>query len=110
MFENPDEDTSDLFEKIKDNLNKLYQGGKIEYYYYKNYTYMPEITMSEYNKAFNYFPYDEMEAFDKIQIFHEFYAIDVWGSYSPMQVDVEQYKYCKFEIEERIKGSSVMST
>ena len=102
MSENLDKDVLNLFKKIKDKLLILGITHKIEYYYYKESIYIPEIVKSEYEEAFFHFPHDEISTFDKIQIFHEFYATDVWGSTETMKIADEKYNYSLHDITNRI--------
>ena len=81
MSGNQDINITSLFEKIEDTLFKLNITHKIEYLRYKESIYIPERIMTEYEEAFFHFPYDEVNAFDKIQIFYKFYTTDVWGFY-----------------------------
>ena len=102
MSENQEIDTTSLFKKIKGKLFMLSILQKIEYLDYKKSIYIPESVKTAYEEAFHYFPYDEIKAFDKIQIFNEFYTIDVWGSIGPMERGDEKYNYSILEIANRI--------
>ena len=102
MSGNQDINITDLFKKIKDRLFILSITQKIEYLDYKKSIYIPESTKTAYEEAFHYFPYDEVKAFDKIQIFIQFYTIDVWGSIGPMERGDEKYNYSIHEIANRI--------
>ncbi len=102
MSENIDKDVLSLFKKIKGKLLILSITHKIEYHYYKESIYIPEIVKSEYEEAFFHFPHDEISIFDKIQIFHEFYATDVWGSTETMKIADEKYNYSLHDITDRI--------
>ena len=103
MSENLDKDVLSLFKKIKGELFILGITHEIEYHYYKESIYFPEIVKSEYEEAFFHFPHDEISTFDKIQIFHEFYTTDVWGPKEPMEIGDEKYFFSLQEIENNIK-------
>lgn len=105
MSGNQDIDITNLFEKIENTLFKLNITRKIEYLRYKESIYIPESIQTDHEKAFFHFPYDEVNAFDKIQIFHEFYTTDVWGFYRPLKIGDEKYNFCLHEIDNRIKES-----
>lgn len=103
MTENNDIDINSLFKKIKDRLFVLIITGKIEYLHYKKSIYVPESVKTEYENAFYYFPYEEINTFPTNQIFHEFYSTDVWGSIGTMETSDEKYNNSLHEIESRIK-------
>ena len=105
MSGNQDMDITSLFKKIEDKLFMLNITQKIEYLYYKESIYVPEIISTAYEEAFYHFPYDEISAIDKIQIFHEFYTTDVWGTFGPMKIGDETYNSSLHEIADRIKVS-----
>ena len=105
MSGNQDINITDLFKKIEDKLFMLSILQKIEYLDYKKSIYIPEIIKTAYEEAFYHFPYDESKAFDKIQIFNEFYTIDVWGTFGPMEIGDERFNSSLHEITNRIKES-----
>ncbi len=105
MSGNQDINITDLFKKIEDKLFMLSILQKIEYLDYKKSIYIPEIIKTAYEEAFYHFPYDEGKAFDKIQIINEFYTIDVWGTFGPMEIGDERFNSSFHEIDNRIKES-----
>ncbi len=102
MIENQDIDITSLFQNIKDKLFMLSITHKIEYLHYKESIYIPESIKLDYEEEFHNFPYDDIDAFDKIQIFHEFYTTDVWGSTKTMKIADEKYNYSLHDITNRI--------
>jgi len=103
MTENQHIDIEDQFKKIKDKLFISSIIHKIEYLHYKKSIYVPEKVKNEYEETFFFFPYEEINSMNNIQIFHEFYTTDVWGSIGPMKIGDEKYNYSLHEIESRIK-------
>lgn len=102
MSGNQQIDTNSLFKKIKDKLFMLSITHKIEYLHYKESIYIPESIKLDYEEEFHNFPYDEIDALDKIQIFHEFYTTDVWGSTETMKIADEKYNHSLHDITTRI--------
>lgn len=64
--------------------------------------YIPESIKAAYEEAFYHFPHDEINAVDKIQIFHEFYTTDVWGTFGRMETGDERFNSSLHEITTRI--------
>ena len=103
MSENEHIDISEIFKKIQGRLIISAVIHKLEFLHYKESIYVPEVIKAEYEEAFYYFPYEEIKANDTIQIFHEFYVNDVWGSIGPMKYGDEKYNFSLHEIASRIK-------
>ncbi len=103
MSENQNIDITSLFKKIHDRLFMCSITKKMEYLHYKDSVYIPESVNKAYEEAFYHFPFNEINAFDKIQIFHEFYTTDVWGLYGTMKFGDEMYNNSLYEIADRIK-------
>lgn len=103
MSENQKIDTTSQFNKIRGKLLILSVTQRIEYLHHKESIYIPERVKRDYEDNFYHFPYDEITAADKIQIFHDFYTTDVWGSTGPMEIGDEKYNNSLHEIAHRIK-------
>ena len=95
-------DIQEKFKKIRDKLILSSITKRIEYLHYKESIYDPNLIKAEYEEAFYFFPYEEIQAASTIQIFHEFYAMDVWGSIGPIESDKRKYNNSLHEIANRI--------
>ncbi len=89
----PITNSSDLWELLREKINHYHLENGIEYLdYKKRAAYNYESERQDFENEFFYFPCEEVEAHEKIQVFHTFYETDIWGIIGPVKLGDEKLK------------------
>lgn len=94
---------SELWTRLKEELYQYHQNNGIEYLEYKKriaYDYDSE--KQNFEREFYYFPCNSIEANERMQIFHTFYETDVWGILGPVRQGDEQLELSLRQIESNV--------
>lgn len=81
MINNTNNKRFELWKRLKEEIEHYQQENGIEYLDYKKrsaFDYGSEKV--NFERQFYYFPYNEIDPEERIQIFHTFYETDVWGT------------------------------
>ncbi len=103
MLNKANNNESELWTRLKEELNQYQQDNGIEYLDYKkrlgfNY----ESEKQNFEHEFYYFPCDSIVANERMQIFHTFYETDVWGILGPVRLGDEQLDLSQRQIESNV--------
>ncbi len=103
MLNKANNNESELWTRLKEELNQYQQDNGIEYLDYKkrlgfNY----ESEKQNFEHEFYYFPCNSIEANERMQIFHTFYETDVWGILGPVRLGDEQLDLSQRQIESNV--------
>ena len=94
---------SELWTRLKEEINQYQQENGIEYLdYKKRIAYDYESEKQNFEREFYYFPCNAIEANERMQIFHTFYETDVWGIHGPVRLGDEQLDLSLREIESNV--------
>jgi len=103
MAQDRDQNNLDLFSQLEEALYQYNENHGIEYLdYKKRQAYDYESERMAWDKEFLYFPFEEINAIKKIQIFHTFYETAVWGILGPVKLGDEKLLISMKEIERNV--------
>lgn len=90
---------SDLWSRLKNELNHYDQEIGIEYLDYRRREFFHfEVENQNYEQEFTHFPYEEIEASQSIEVFHEFYETEIWGLLGPIKIGDENLVSSQIQI------------
>ena len=100
MANKPNTNDTDLWTRLKTEINHYQEANGIGYLdYKKRIIYDFESERQNFEHEFFYFPCEEIEANERNEVFHMFYETDVWGLLGPVRLGDEQLDLSLKEID-----------